>query len=230
MQARFLTLLTTLTFLAFSGLAVAHPCTDPDDEDHKHCRDGGGGGGGGNGGGAKPLCVTFNDEANYYFRSDSDSGDADAYCDGVDGVNTQIDKFRFGLNLGMNDPIRNFDLNLDCTDCKFPYGSTIGWNVFSASPDGAQYHKMGDNTPQDVNFSLVFFDVSGQGWNIQFNPDDCLGSTWVTVTKTDADTDTWVFEADGDAFACLNREEQGHPSSTYYGLHKLPFTITAVAQ
>jgi hypothetical protein len=39
MNTRFLTILSLLAFLGSSGLAVADPCTDPDDKDHKHCRD-----------------------------------------------------------------------------------------------------------------------------------------------------------------------------------------------
>jgi len=190
---------------------------------------------GNKGGGAVPLCVTFDD--GYSFVSDL-LGD---YCDGDAGVTTQIGKFRFGLNVGLNSPDRNFSLNLDdCLDTPLPKvcePNTIyvkGWNVFSASPDGAEYLKMKDtDPPKPVNFQLDFFDVNDDAWRIQFNPSECPNfdgypaPTMAKVTKTNLG---WTFEANENAVACLYFLEGPRKFHTFNGLYHVPFRIEAVAK
>jgi hypothetical protein len=188
------------------------------------------------GGGAAPLKVEFDNGISYKFVNDSKG----IYEDGSDGVETQIDKFRFGLNVGQNGP-RNFYLELSgcvaVSTCTPPFvaGLTRGWNVFATSPGGAQYLKMtvGED-PKPVNFSLDFYDrILGRLWRIKFNPSECPGvelKDTATVTKINDHPDTWVFEAANDAVACLNRSEQGHPRSTFHGLYYLPFKLTATPQ
>lgn len=162
----------------------------------------------------------------------------DPYINGYESVSTHIDKFRFGLNLSMS-PERNFWLDLTACDlgsgCAPPDGPLQGWNVFATSPDGAQYLKMsanGDNPgdSKSVNFQLEFFDGSGDGWRIMFNPSECPDTDMVTVTKTSDDPDTWVFEATAGKRACLQFREGPRKKHYFAGLYSLPFQITAIAQ
>jgi len=228
----FLTILTTLAFLGFTvpAFAAKPDCDDPSST-HPKCNPDSGGDGG-------PLCVTFDDSSINKFRSDS----LGEYCDGSgDGVNTGIDKFRFGLNVGLSGP-RDFILDLsqcapDAVCPTPPIVLTRGWNVFSFSPDGAQFLKMAKDTPQDVNFQLEFLDAEGRGWSIQFNPGDCPMdasdnplSTPAKVTKTSDNPDTWVFETSLGDVACLQLREGGKKHWTFHGLYIVPFKITAVAQ
>jgi hypothetical protein len=190
---------------------------------------------GNKGGGAVPLCVEFRDGVDDKFGSD----DLGAYCDGDAGVTTQIGKFRFGLNVGLNSGTRDFFLDLsDCLTtplvCELTSIYFKGWNVFSASPDGAQYLKMEVGDEQPVNFQLDFFDDQAQqAWRIQFNPSECpiIGlldpPTMAKVTKT---FEGWTFEADEDAVACLYFLEGPRKFHTFNGLYHVPFLITAVAQ
>ena len=163
------------------------------------------------------------------------------YIDGIDSVSSHIDKFRFGLNVGMNGP-RNFYLDFACVSgpCTHPnllLGLTTGWNVFATSPDGAQYLKMSANEGdtddfQPVNFQLEFLDGEGEGWRIMFNPSECpdVESTdMVTVTKTSDDPDTWEFEATANKRACLQFREGPRKNHYIAGLYSLPFLITAQA-
>jgi hypothetical protein len=109
-----------------------------------------------------------------------------------------------------------------------------GWNVFSASPDGAQYLKMkvGD-APKPVNFQLDFFDAQARAWRIQFKPSECpnIGGfpapTMAKVTKTIAG---WTFEADENAVACLELQMGGRKHYRFHGLCHVPFHITAEAK
>jgi len=159
------------------------------------------------------------------------------YINGYESVSTHIDKFRFGLNLSMS-PERNFWLDLTACDlgsgCAPPNGLLQGWNVFATSPDGAQYLKMSANgdDPDDskpVNFQLEFFDGSGDGWRIMFNPSECPGTDMVTVTKTSDDPDTWEFVATEDERACLQFREGPRKKHYFAGLYSLPFLIRAQA-
>jgi hypothetical protein len=187
---------------------------------------------GNKGGGAVPLCVTFDDGIAYSFVSDG----FDEYCDGHEGVTTQIGKFRFGLNVGLNSPTRNFRLDLqDCLTtplvCELTSIYFKGWNVFSASPDGAEYLNMAVGDEQPVNFQLDFFDGQDDAWRIQFNPSKCPSghpaSTMAKVTKTN---EGWTFEADENAVACLYFLEGPRKFHTFNGLYHVPFLIEAAAK
>ncbi len=197
---------------------------------------------GNKGGGGVPLNVVFCDtyifgvcdQPIYKFASDL----LGEYVDGKDSVSTGIDKFRFGLNVGFSGP-RNFKLDLTtCVDEICPVVPTRGWNVFSISPDGAQYLKMkvGDAS-KPVNFQLEFFDDDDQEWRIMFNPSECPKddegkdlATMATVTKFEDDPDTWVFEAEAVDVACLQLRMGGRKNNTFHGLYNLPFKILATAQ
>ena len=193
-----------------------------------------GGGGGDGGGGAKPLCVMFRDDDNDTFRSDDDEDHI--YCDGIELVETQIDKFRFGLNVGLNGA-RNFVLDLINTDCidlcdeaSLFSGLTKGWNVFSISEDGAQFLKMTDGDNKLVYFQLDFFDAEDRNWRIQFNPSVCPGDlgNMNMATAEKISLDTWEFEAG--AVACLQLLEGGKKHWSFHGLYNMPFKIWAVLQ
>jgi len=210
---------------------------------------------GNKGGGAVPLGVVFRDDYHYInegttlVRDDKFGSDGFAqtspetqdveYIDGEEQVETQIDKFRFGLNVGRNGE-RNFFLDLSRSQCRSdPESDCVatspyfrGVNVFATSPGGAQYLKMkvGD-APKPVNFSLLFFDNLDQEWSIKFNSSECPGvdpDDMVTVTKTsDAPLDTWEFEATEDMRACLYFREGPRKNHEFAGLYSVPFLITA---
>ena len=164
-------------------------------------------------------------------------------------VSAHIDKFRFGLNVGMNGP-RHFYLDLrDCISVPdsewvctlhrpFASGLTTGWNVFAFSPDGAQFLKMSasDDDSQPVNLQLEFRDTFGNGWRIMFNPSECPKdqqggnlADMVTVTKTSDSPATWEFEATADKRACLQFREGPRKNHFIAGLYSLPFRIMAQA-
>jgi hypothetical protein len=240
LNTRFLIILTTLAFL---GLCVSVPAFAGKEKDcdppnpHPSC---------GNDGGDDKVSRVF---LEVDFRDKScDSNDGDKFCSDndtpykhdVDSVSASIDKFRLGLNVGMNGT-RNFFLDLrDCIQepCESPlendYGVTIGWNVFAFHPDGAQYLEMSvSDDPKPVNFHFDFFDDQDQNWRIMFNPGECpMDASGVnladmaTVTKT---TDGWVFEAEADDVACLQLRMGGRKHYTFHGLYHLPFAFTATA-
>lgn len=165
------------------------------------------------------------------------------YINGDDSVSAHIDKFRFGLNVGMNGP-RHF--YLDLTDCEplepcsapgLAGNLTYGWNVFAISPDGAQYLKMGfgDAHSQLVNFQLEFFDTPDRerNWRIMFNPSLCaeyINDSIAMAKVTRVANDIWVFEAGADDYACLELRKGGRKHYTYHGRYRLPFKIIATAQ
>lgn len=219
---------------------------------------------GNKGGGGFSLDVVFRDDYTVvdetlvsFDRFGSDGFDANPstffpYLDGEseESVSAHIDKFRFGLNVGMNGP-RHFYLDLtECTpvpSCAqlrpFDFGLTTGWNVFAFSPDGAQFLKMSayetgpsDDDNQPLNFQLEFRDTFGNGWRIMFNPSECPKdqqggnlADMVTVTKTSDSPPTWEFEATADKRACLQFREGPRKNHFIAGLYSLPFRITAQA-
>ena len=185
------------------------------------------------------LAVEFRDGPDDNFVSDNEG----FYINGAQSVGAHIDKWRFGLNVGLNGT-RHFFLDFDCVEgpCThpvLPFDLTTGWNVFATSPDGAQYLKMSayepgtdDDDSQLVNFQLEFGDDLGQGWRIMFNPDECPGvepDDMVTVTKTSDSPDIWEFEATADKYACLQYRDGPRKNHFIAGLYSLPFRITAVA-
>jgi hypothetical protein len=195
---------------------------------------------GNKGGGAVPLDVVFNNDSILYkFRDDlgGDGGGSQPYLDGFEGVEAQIDKFRFKLNVGLNGS-RYFRLDLsDCISsgtCESPTLYSKGWNVFATSPDGAQYLTMNKDDSKPVNFSLVFFDDLEQQWSIKFNPGECPDGVGLasraTVTKTSDDPDTWTFTAGTSDVACLYNVEGPRKNHSFNGLYVVPFEITAVVQ
>jgi len=222
---------------------------------------------GNKGGGGVLLDVEFRDDYTVVegtlvsfdrFGSDGFDDNPETFFPYIDGegdgsVSAHIDKFRFGLNVGMNGP-RKFYLYFTCVvgPCMHPLlpsDLTVGWNVFAFSPDGAQFLKMSanetnplDDDHQPVNFQLEFRDASGNGWRIMFNPSECPGvdaTDMVTVTKTvdgpddpvteEIEVDTWEFEATGNELACLQFREGPRKNHYIAGLYSLPFRITAQA-
>ena len=183
---------------------------------------------------AAPMTATFLDAGSDGINSDG----MGLYEDGKAEVSMVIGKFRFGLNVGMDEPMRNFILNLDTTQCmgvgcgrvpNLTAGRTVGWNVFSTSPDGAQFLEMFETESKtNLDFQLDFFDDSGEHWRVEFRPDasECAGSNSVTVTKINDNPDTWEFVATDDDFACLLLRSS-HPRS-FHGLYPMPFTLTVV--
>jgi hypothetical protein len=195
-------------------------------------------GGGDKGGGAVPVEVTFDDDAKYNLRSDFLSPDP-TYIHEFESVTAKIDKFRLGLNVGMNGP-RDFTLNLrDCisVDCQSNQLWYRGWNIFSNSPDGAQFLRMRKEEIKYVIFNLDFFDSDDRQWRIQFNPSECPMSpsgvnlsNMVRVTKTEDIPDTWVFETEvGLDVACLQLRMGGQQHHTFHGIYRVPFKITVKA-
>jgi predicted outer membrane lipoprotein len=245
---RFFNLLAGMLLACAFAIAIAIPVESfachKNDKPHgpnaDSCDGGGGGGdgGGGSGGGAIPLCVDFRDAENDNFASDDEPP---PYCDGDEQVGAGIDKFRFGLNVSQSGP-RNFFLDLtkcfdsSCTPPSLPgdpplsVGLTRGWNVFSTSPDGAQFLRMTKDDTQLVDFQLDFFDADDRLWRIQFDPDLCPLTSSVTATKTSDDPDTWTFEANEGVVACLQLREGGKKHFTFHGLYYMPFQIVAERQ
>lgn len=177
------------------------------------------------------------DLTDYNFASDNRT----AYIDGEESVSTSMDKFRFGLNVGLYGE-RHFRLDLtECFEppkCSAPVLAgdnkdlTFGWNVFATSPDGAQYLKMPVDSSKPVNLQLDFFDDPNreQNWRIMFNPGLCPDSVNYPVKMarvTRVADDIWVFEAGTDNYACLELRKGGRKHYTYHGLYKLPFKIIA---
>lgn len=175
----------------------------------------------------------------YNFASDIGA----PYKNGDDEVSTHLDKFRFGLNVGLYGT-RHFRLDLSecdtdpiCVDAPaLEDDLTYGWNVFAFSPDGAQYLEMpvGEANSQLVNFQLEFFDTPDRehNWRIMFNPSLCAEYVNVPVKMakvTRFADDIWVFEAGAEDYACLELRKGGRKHYTYHGLYKLPFKIIATA-
>lgn len=228
-------MLKKFLLLAIASLVMLPALADKPPDKGKGNKDGGG----------VFLSVVFRDD--YCNNSDGDnfcSDTGDPYINDKESVGAHIDKFRFGLNVGLNGT-RHFFLDLrNCTpkpgceaDRPFNIGLTTGWNVFATSPDGAQYLRMsangtGSDHSKPVNFQLEFLDPAGQEWRIMFNPDECPGvepDDMVTVTKTSDSPDTWEFEATADKLACLQFREGPRRNHFIAGLYSLPFLITAQA-
>lgn len=181
------------------------------------------------------------DLTDYKFASDNGT----AYRDGEESVSTSIDKFRFGLNVGLYGE-RHFYLDLGSENCALETpctppdlgenNLTYGWNVFAFSPDGAQYLKMevGEAHSQPVNLQLEFFDDPDRerNWRIMFNPSLCAEHVDYPVEMakvTRIAEDIWEFEADADDYACLELRKGGRKHYTYHGLYRLPFKIIVTA-
>ena len=89
----------------------------------------------------------------------------------------------------------NYRINYcDCisVDCQSNQLWYRGWNIFSNSPDGAQFLRMRKKDIKYVIFNLDFFDSDDRQWRIQFNPSECPMSpsgvnlsNMVRVTKTE---------------------------------------------
>ena len=219
--------------LALSGNSLANP---PDgDGNHNHS--------GGGGGGTIPVTVTFRD----FPGDDVDPVPDRLMSDGLGDYIHKVDKvgagistrgnFRMALTKGNQPAIRT--LFYDFSDCvspgecfpPFTEGFSVGPASVATSGSGIDLLEMLVGEVRDdvrLIMSLNLNSVGGGGWRLFFDPSfpNGSGSTYVTVTRIDADT--WEIEAGLTDVVGL-AEQSGGGELIFSGLYHMPFKITVQA-
>lgn len=230
--------------LVLPGRVLANPPDESGNHSHGDGGGGGGGGGGGDSGGTIPVTATFRDfqgddlepvpdRLMSDFRDCPETFDClSPYTHKVDGVSAGIStrgNFRMTLAKGNQTPIRT--IFYDFSDCiegpcepPFPFGFTVrGANVHAT---GVNMREMSVGEVRgDLSLVVTILPEGSGSWLLFFDPasPNGSGSTYITLTRIDADT--WEIEAGIDDVATLARQASAG-ERIFSGLYRMPFKIT----
>ncbi len=178
-------------------------------------------------------------------RIDSDGGGI--YDDGVNGVKAYIQPDSqladFFLDLITTKGAR--ELFVDFGDCVTPgtcsppfLSDTVFYNT-QLQTRAVNLPGLPLGVPTQARLHLNFWapdpqlNFQNRGWFLRFDPEDqgtSCRSSFVTVTKTSANPDVWVIEADADDEACLGAHGLKKIPAQQRGKYHLPFQVTVRAK